>query len=265
VTQFDLPSIGPTSVVSGVRFWLPVDGTIRPPEAYHTAIEAVWKWSNGWEVRSEGYAKWLPSIPALDFSVLLDHSRTMPLDVTQGMFIARSRGTTYGGGVRVSREASLWRAQIGVDAGWSQRTFPGRFDGRAQPTPWNEPLRVTSAVAWQPRTSVELSAQTRSVWGRAWALRRSYYDLTIDGLPVNDPGDDQLPLWQEVDLGASYDLAVRGIGAAVHASVLNAFGRANVLDRWLDPAPSTSGGAPYTSVSRAAIGRQFVISVRLQR
>jgi len=264
VTQYELPSIGPASIVSGVRFWLPVDGTIRPPESYHSALEAVWRWPNGWEIRTEGYAKRLPTIPAVNFGVLLDHNSTMPLDVTQGMFITRSRGTSYGGGVRVSREAAQWRAQLGVDAGWSQRTFPGRFAERLQPTPWNEPLRVTSALAWQPRASIELSAQSRSVWNRSWALRRSYYDLTIDGLPTNNPGGDRLPLWQEVDLGASYDLSVRGIGAAVHVSVLNALGRANVLDQWLEPA-SSADGASFTTVSRAAIGRQFVLSVRLQR
>ncbi len=265
VTQYDLPSVGPTSVVSGVRFWLPVDGTIRPPESYHSAVEAVWRWSNGWEVRSEGYAKWLPNIPAVDFRVLLDHSRTMPLDVTQGMFIARSRGTTFGGGARVSRDATQWRALLGIDAGFSQRTFPGRFSEQMQPTPWNEPLRVTSEFAWQPSPPVELSVQSRTVWGRPWSLRRSYYDLMIDGLPVANPGSDALPLWQEVDLGASYDLSVRGLGAAVHLSVLNALGRGNVLDQWLDPSPSTDGGVSYTRTSRVAIGRQFVLSVRLQR
>ena len=126
VTQFDLPAIGPTAVVSGSRFWLPVDGTVRPPESYHLAAEAVRQWQGGWELRAEAYAKWLTAIPAINYPVLLGEGTVepMPYNVTQEMFITQGRGRTVGGGVRVARRTAHWRSELGYDAGWSERTFP---------------------------------------------------------------------------------------------------------------------------------------------
>ncbi len=274
MTQFDLPAIGPTAVVSGSRFWLPVDGTIRPPESYHTAAEAVWQWTNGWELRAEGYAKWLTAIPSINYAALLNEGeqQAVPLRVTQAMFIMPSEGRSLGGGVRVARRLVQWRTELGYDGGWSERRFPGRFDEQFQPTPWNEPHRLTATVEWQPRGDLNVSATARSVFGRRWGLRRAYYDLALPGLPVGNPGADRLPATHEVDLGASQALRVASLDVALQLTVLNAFNRANVLDQWLDPVPGTTTGGGdsgtgtngFVASPRAGVGRQLLFTVRMQ-
>jgi hypothetical protein len=262
ISQFELPALGPTAVASGVRFWLPVDGTIRPAEAYHTAAEFVWSHRSGFEVRAEGYHKWLTSLPALDFAVLLGEGDALPHDMTQADFIGTSRGRTAGAGVRVAQETRWWRASAGADVGHSVRTFPGRFDGRLTRTPWNESLRVTSSFEARLPADVSVSMQSRSVWGRAWALRRAYYDLALDGLPVDAPDADRLPAWHEVDLALGRTFRVAGAQAELSVSALNLLARANVIDAWLVP---DTEGAAFTRAPRIGIGRQLLFTVRVRR
>ncbi len=265
ITQYDLPAIGPTSVVPGIRFWLPVDGTIRPSEAYHTAGEMVWRTNSGWEVRTETYAKWLPAIPALDYSVLLGAGGAMPYDAPQSMFIGTSAGRTLGAGVRIARDRTRYRAQVGVDVGSSQRTFPGRFDGLAQTTPWNESQRLITALEWRPAPGLSLSGQSRSVFGRGWALRRAYYDLAVDGLPVSAPGNDRLPTLHEVDVGLAQDIQVGRVRTAVQLTILNAFARANVVDRWIvSDSHNVTDNTTFGTIARNGIGRQFILGLQLR-
>lgn len=261
VSQFDLPALGPTAVASGVRFWLPVDGSIRPAESYHATGEFVWRHARGFEVRTEAYHKWLTSVPALDFSVLLGEGGAMPHDVPQSMFVGRSRGRTLGAGVQFAQRTAWGRTAIGVDGGHSVRTFPGRFNGREQRTPWNESVRVTSSVDARLPGDVALSLQSRHVWGRAWALRRAYYDLALDGLPVNAPGDDALPAWHEVDVALARPLRIGNARTVVSLTALNALGRMNVMDQWLVPAITATDA---TRVSRNAVGRQLLVTMRVQ-
>lgn len=261
VSQFDLPALGPTAVASGVRFWLPVDGSIRPAESFHATGEFVWRHARGFELRTEAYHKWLTGVPALDFAVLLGDGGAMPHDVPQAMFVGRSRGRTLGAGVQLAQQARWGRASVAVDGGHSVRTFPGRFDGREQRTPWNESLRVTSSIESQLPGGVALSLQSRSVWGRAWALRRAYYDLALDGLPVDAPGRDALPAWHEVDVAFARPLRIGSARTTLSVSALNLLGRMNVMDQWLVPASNVTD---VTRLSRTAVGRQLLVTMRVQ-
>lgn len=261
VSQFDLPALGPTAVASGVRFWLPVDGSIRPAESYHATGEFVWRHARGFELRTEAYHKWLTGVPTLDFAVLLGEGGAMPHDVPQAMFVGRSRGRTLGAGVQMAQRTVWGRASLGVDGGHSVRTFPGRFDGREQRTPWNESLRVTSSVESQLPGGVALSLQSRHVWGRAWALRRAYYDLALDGLPVSAPGRDALPAWHEVDIAFARPLRIGSARTTLSVSALNLLGRMNVMDQWLVPASNVTD---VTRQSRTAVGRQLLVTMRVQ-
>lgn len=262
VSQFELPALGASAVASGVRFWLPVDGSIRPAESYHAAAEFAWRHASGITVQADAYHKWLTSLPALDFGVLLGDGGALPHDMPQAMFVGRSRGRSAGLGARVTHERNAWRGTIGVDLGWSSRTFPSRFGGAAQRTPWNEPVRLMATLDAPLPADVRLSLQARSVYGRAWALRRAYYDLALDGLPVATPQDDRLPAWHDVDVALARDLRVGDWRTRVSLSALNVLGRANALDAWLVPAGNTS---PSAQLARRSIGRQWLLGVELAR
>ena len=262
VSQFDLPALGPTAVTSGVRFWLPVDGSIRPAESYHATAEVAWRHASGFELVTEAYHKWLTSVPALDFSVLLGEGGAMPHDVPQAMFIGRAEGRAFGAGVRATQSARWGRVMLGADGGHAVRTFPGRFDGTQQRTPWNESLRLTSTFETRLPYDAALSMQSRHVYGRAWALRRAYYDLALDGLPVQAPGADALPAWHEVDVALARTVRVAGTTASLSLSVLNALGQMNVLDAWL--VPSAVDGV-RDRLDRRGVGRQLLLAARISR
>ena len=262
VSQFELPALGASAVTSGVRFWLPVDGSIRPAESYHTAAEFAWRHASGLTVQADAYHKWLTNLPALDFGVLLGDGGAMPHDLPQAMFVGRSRGRSAGVGARVTQARNAWRGTVGVDLGWSSRTFPSRFDARAQRTPWNEPVRLMATLDAPLPAGVQLSLQARSVHGRAWALRRAYYDLALAGAPVTTPQDNLLPAWQEVDLALGRRVRLGAWQANVSLSALNVIARANALDAWLVPVNAVD---PPETVMRRSIGRQLLLGVELAR
>ena len=262
VSQFELPALGASAVTSGVRFWLPVDGSIRPAESYHAAAEFAWRHASGITLQADAYHKWLTSLPALDFGVLLGDGGAMPHDLPQAMFVGRSRGRSAGLGARVTHEHAAWRSTLGVDVGWSSRTFPSRFGGVAQRTPWNEPVRLMATLDAPLPAHVRLSLQARSVYGRAWALRRAYYDLALAGLPVATPQDDRLPAWHDVDIALARDVRVGAWMSRVSLSALNVLARANALDAWIVPVGGTNASSQHT---RRSIGRQWLLGIELSR
>ncbi len=273
VTQFDLATTAPNALVPSMRFWLPVDDRTPTPRAHHLAAEFVAQPGVGWEVRTEAYRKWMPEIAAFNYGVLFDHEATLPHRLTAADFIGSSRGDAWGAGVRIVREVSrarptpILRAELGYDYGVSRRTFPSRFGGTKQPTPWNEPHRVTLAGDWRPQSSTLMTVRARMVQGRSWALRQVYYDLLSvsdvgAGLPLQDPGAAGKPLLITSDLGFTKEATVWRTRADVGVAVLNVFGRRNILDYGLQSRNTTSASA-NDQVPRFLMGRQWSVNVRL--
>lgn len=262
--QLDVPTVGPSSLVPALRFWLPADPEIAPPETRHLSVEAIAALPGGWTVRAEGYDKSLTLINAFDYSTLLAPGPDPQELESAEAFIRPSRGTARGVGVRITRDAGWLRAEAAYDRAEARRTFPGRFGGRAQPTPWNEPHRAQFSLDVHPTASFSAAVRARGVWGRAWGLRQAYFDLlgssTLGaGLPIGDPGEDRLPALLEVDAGASWRWSIGGARMELGAALLNVFDRVNVADFWLRPAATGSG---VTRVARPLLGRQPVLTLR---
>lgn len=273
VTQFDLATTAPNALVPTMRFWLPVDGRTPTPRAHHLAGEFVAQPRAGWEIRTEAYRKWMPEIAAFNYGVLFDHQATLPHRLTASDFIGSSRGDAWGAGVRVIREmtraqsAPVLRAELGYDYGVSRRTFPSRFGGTMQPTPWNEPHRVTLATDWRPQASTLITARARMVQGRSWALRQVYYDLLSvsdvgAGLPLQNPGAADKPMLITSDIGLTRTVSVWRSRADIGMAVLNALGRRNILDYGLQ-SRTTANASAYDQVPRFLMGRQWSLSVRV--
>jgi Carboxypeptidase regulatory-like domain len=273
VTQFDLATTAPNALVPTMRFWLPVDGRTPTPRAHHVAAEFVAQPAAGWEIRSETYRKWMPEIAAFNYGVLFDHDATLPHRLTASDFIGSSRGDAWGAGVRIIREKTraqptpVLRAELGYDYGVSRRTFPSRFGGTLQPTPWNEPHRVTLATDWRPHASTVITARARVVQGRSWGLRQVYYDLLSvsdvgAGLPLQNPGAADKPVLITSDIGITRTVAVWRSRADIGVAVLNVLGRQNILDYGLQR-QSTANATTYDQVPRFLMGRQWSLSVRV--
>ncbi|WP_158514917.1 TonB-dependent receptor [Gemmatimonas phototrophica] len=273
VTQFDVASTMPVAFVPSVRFWLPTDGTTPVAQAWHVAQEAVWRPAPGWEVRGEGYAKWMPSIPTFDYGVLYaaEGVPASPSLVRAAQFVQRANGRAVGGGVRVIRDARLsrghWRHELAYDYGWAERAFPSRFGGQQQPPSWLEPHRVLAVSEVTPWAPLTAAIRARGVMGRPWALRQVYYDLfgaapDRSGLPIDLPGRMTRPAIVDLDMGATWRQRVGTATVEVGVSVTNVLNRANVLDYGLRRRADGSG---YDMIARLLPGRIPVVTMQLRR
>jgi hypothetical protein len=281
VNQFDVATSNPTALVPSVRFWLPTDGRDGVATSYHASAEGVVTPRGTWQLRGELYAKWQPTIMAFDYGVLLDRDTLLPIGVPTTTYVSPARGEAYGIGLRAIRDGYLWwtgwsdrsrglpvRVEAGYDYGVSRRTFPSRFDGTLQPTPWNEPHRALVSVEARPASGWLMAVRSRGTWGRTWALRQSYYDLLSvgdlgAGLPVNAPGRAARPAILETDVGVTWSTRVGAWTAEVGAAVQNVFDRRNVLDYSLFRAVDVSGEQAYEQVPRFLPGAMPSLSLRL--
>jgi hypothetical protein len=268
VEQFDLTSVGPSALVPEVRFWLPSDGSLEPARARHLAVEVAARPVPELELRAEAYRKWLDRILALDYGVLTAaHSGTTAV-VDQDTFVGVAEGRAYGAGVRGTWERGRARIAAGYDWSVSERTFPSRFDGEAQPTPWSEPHRVNVSMRLPVVGGWAVEAESGTVWGRTWGLRRAYYDfLTLhgtDGGPEIDvPGDDALPTLQRLDLGVSWLGRVGGGPLTEFRAEVRDVGPRQVLDYSLARAERPDGSVFYRRLERHLPRTSLVVSLRL--
>jgi len=273
VNQFDVASPMPVAFVPSVRFWLPSDGSTRVAQAWHVANEIVWQPAAGWELRGEGYVKWMPAIPTFDYGILYGTgtaSSAAPL-TEAAQFVQSAEGRAMGAGARLTRDARVgrttWRHMLAYDFGWARRGFPSRFGGAQQPPPWLEPHRLLAVSEVTPWRNFTASVRARSVIGRPWALRQVYYDLfgaapSSAGLPIEMPGNMLRPAIVDVDLGATWRQRVARADMEIGASVINAINRANVLDFGLRRRET---GSDYDMIPRLLPGRIVAVTVQLRR
>lgn len=268
--RFELTSVGPTALVPGVQFWLPVDGSVEAPRARHVAGEFVWSPTPAWELRAEAYHKWLDHILDLDYPALLtDVGEPAEGLQEQADFAGAGEGRAWGGGVRFTRSTERLRLQFGYDHSSSERTFPSRFQGRRQPAPWVEPHRLYAGVDADVGRGLSVRLDGRGVWGRSWGLRRSYYDvLALDAAPdgpeLGRPAEDRLPALLEVDLAVAWSGSLGATRLEVRGEVRNLLDRDNVLDFLLRRTLDDEAVA-YVSEPRTLPGLAPLVTVRLSR
>jgi len=268
VDQFELTSVGPSALVPEVRFWLPSDGSLEPARARHLAIEMATRPHPSLEVRAEGYRKWLDRILSLDYGVMTAAHSGTAVEVDQVAFIGVAKGKAYGLGARFQWDDGGRRLGVSYDWTVSERTFPSRFGGTAQPTPWSEPHRLDIGARIPVVGDWSIEVESGTVWGRTWGLRRAYYDfLTLhgtDGGPVIDvPEHDALPTLHRLDLSASWLGRIGGGPLAEFRAELRSVGRSQVLDYSLTRVEQSDGSVSYRRLERHLPRTALLISLRL--
>jgi len=268
VTQTEVSSAGPTSVVPSVQFWLPVDRSLAPARAYHAAGSVLLRPSAGWSARLETYYKHQPRTLQVDYAGLVEppNAPGPPLARSlagQSDLLAAGQGRAYGAAAHVQREGD--RVSAGVSAEWSrtERRYPGRFAGRYVLAPWAQPLRLAAHVDLRLADGLHARANWKGIWGRAWALRQGYYDylaLTDEtpfpGYDLARPEQQTLAPFSRFDLGLRGERSLRGVTLEAQLSVVNVLDRHNEFDRSLGAA-----GTPAEPISRTLPGRRAFVLV----
>ena len=273
VMQSEISNAGPTSVVPSVQFWLPIDHSVTPARAYHTAGSLLLTPTDSWSVRLEAYHKWQPHTLQVDYAGLVrppvpsppGPSLDRPVD-TQSDFVAAGTGRAYGAALHLQRDGE--RVSGSLTAEWSRakRRYPNRFGGRFVPAPWEQPLRVAADLDVALTDGLHALAHWAAIWGRSWALRRPYYDylapLDADrfaGYDLSQPGQQTLPPFSRVDLGLRGSVSVRDVTLEAQLSLVNVLGRRNPFDQSLVP----TGPRPRPMV-RTLPGRRAVALLALR-
>ncbi len=273
VMQSEISSAGPTSVVPSVQFWLPIDRSVAPARAYHAAGSLLLTPTDAWSARLETYYKRQPRTLEVDYAGLVREPRPSPPGPslnrtfnTQSEFVAAGRGRAYGAALHLQRDGE--RITGSVSAEWSQteRRYPGRFDGRFVPAPWEQPLRLSANLDVTLTDGLHALANWKGIWGRSWALRRAYYDYfalvdpnRFPGYDLSRPDQQKLDPFSRLDLGLKGERTVGGVTVEAQLSVVNVLGRRNAFDQSLDP----TGPGP-TPVSRTLPGRRVFVLLGLR-
>jgi hypothetical protein len=264
VTQAEISSAGPTSVVPSVQFWLPVDRTLAPARAYHAAGSLLLTPSPDWSARLEAYYKRQPRTLQVDYAGLVRPPIPSRPPVERALngqsdFLAAGQGRAYGAAVHLQRDGE--RVSGGVTAEWSrtERRYPGRFDGRFVPAPWAQPLRLAANLDVALADDLHALADWTGTWGRSWALRKGYYDylaLASDApFPTYDltrPGRQTLAPFARLDLGVKGERAVGDVTLEAQLRLVNVLDRRNAFDRSLGTTGTRTEPVPRTLPGRRA-------------
>ena len=270
VLQAEVSNAGPNAVVPSMQFWLPLDGTLAPPRAYHTAADVLLRPAGPWTFRLETYAKWHPRTVAVDYAGLV---RATPLDDTrtlaeqrvgqQADLFAVGNGRALGAAFRIQRDGERVSGDLTAEVSRVHRRYPGRFGDRSVPAPWETPMKLSANVAVAVVDGLAALASWRGEWDRPWALRQAYYDYaqptstlpsTVD---LDRPGAQRIAPYSRLDAGVRAEQTVRGVTLSTRAQVLNVFDRANAFDASLDP---ITGALTH----RTLPGRRLHVSLRMQ-
>ena len=266
INQFDLTSLGTTSAVPAVLFWLPNDETLAPPRAVHFTTEALLKPSAAWSMGVEAYMKWQPRRLIVDYARIQDITTTASSSPLQNQFITATNGRAYGANVHVKRHADDFAARIQYGFSLAEQKFPGRFNDATIASPWNVPHRLAFDTQTRLAEPLHLELNWISEWGRRWAFRRAYYDFlgprniaaSLAPFRLDAPQNDIVPAYHRLDLGISYKVKSGRFQSDIKFFVVNMLDRENVYDQRFEP-----GATQLSLVPRALPGRQYSLSVRV--
>ncbi|TVR59283.1 MAG: hypothetical protein EA422_15230, partial [Gemmatimonadales bacterium] len=255
---------GPSALVPFLRFWLPHErGLGAPPLARHLAWEVATAPRDGWEFRTEVYARSTRDLPVVDLPAVVNGGAGG--EVGPAELVEATRGSAVGAGFRLQRWGDRVHAEVGHDVSRARRTFPSRFGGQAVPDPSDTPHRSLLRLEAYVHPEVSVRFRGSGTWGRTWAFRRAYYDLLTvhedrPELGVGRPGDWTLPALLEMDVGVSWRGTPAGMALEISADALNVLNRRNVLDYGL--LRLTDGSHDYVRVPRYLSGFTPTLTIR---
>lgn len=239
VNRFDVTSASPTAIVPSVRFWLPAAQEHAPPRAYHLTADFFLQPASAWTFTLESYYKRYSHLLALRYGAL-DPQSGDDTPAALGEAIGSSHGHALGAGLEVEYEGDRIEGRLRYSVNRSRRTFPGRFEGRLETVPWNQPHRLTLQTDVSITSTWTTHLQGSQIWNRPWGFRQAYYDFLdtdLVGGPATQlddsfgrPSTHRLSPLSRLDLGTSYALEWNGLHVQARFDLLNVLNRSNSFD-----------------------------------
>lgn len=263
INQFDVSNIGPSALVPSIRFWVPVDYSTQVPKAYHLSTNLLWEPGNNWTIKSESYYKWMPTTLSLDYGQLLSNSAGPQNLAQQVQYISPSKQYAYGTGLGIEKVIPSLRMHFKTDYEFSvaQRSMSDRFDGKYQAVPWNQPHQWGVSAEWQAFSKFMVMMQWKSIWGRSWGFRKAYYDYlelyntqNLGDFNFNNPSEDQLSAFHQLDVGISYKLSFDKTDLRFQLHIFNLLDHTNVINWWLSPYKDENDEISYKMNKRTLPG-----------
>lgn len=257
-TQLDLAPFTESALLPGFRLWIPIGRDNLPAWALHSSSDVVLHPFSRTKISIEVFAKYAPR------TWILDYSRTAMAPITSvstsaagGSIDIRWKGDRFEGGGSYAFEHSEFKQT-------------NRFDGRWMTNPWSMPHRVQLSGTLNLGNHLTMDISSTSVLGRTWGYRMSYYNYLpliapsaeISSLGLDAPDEHRPGAFHRVDIGLGADLPLPRVDLSVHASILNIFDTANVVD-WMLPGSTSDGQAPGNDqrVDRLAMPRLALLSI----
>ncbi len=271
IPSYSLTSSGSTAVVPYMRFWLPLDRTLAPPQSYHLSAEALFTPIEHWSFGIEAFNKWQPRLLSVDYARLLSEQPSMrpwpdPVPMQQSDFLITGSGRAYGATAGIAFDNSRLSTELEYAFTDAERRYANRFDGELQPVPWSEPHRLSGSVSYRVIEALSIYADGDASWNRSWAFRRAYYDylalrspdFAIPPFSLEDPSRETLPAYYSVNLGLAYNADFSALEVQIRAAILNVLDRQNVYDWSVE-----QENEEFRAVPRTLPGRRPAVSVRL--
>ena len=222
IFQFDVSDYNQTTLLPGFRFWIPLGERERASSAYHTAAGVLYSPDTHWHFRVEGYYKYQPLLPLLDY-VNKDG-------------ILEAEGHAYGGGLSITYEIPLLRFHTQYEYGIARRRIQNRFGGDVVPVPWSAPHQVSATLDVRVVRGLLATLRWEGIYDRTWAYRQAYYDYLepldngTSNSPFSFPEQHRLRTFSQLDAGLSYERVLGRLRLQARISMVNVLDRNNVFD-----------------------------------
>ena len=219
-----------TEGFSGGDFWVPLDGTVTPGQAWHYVLGAAWDPTPGYRFSVETYYHRLGNLVVVDNNQAADSRSTRSEDV----FITAGSGHSAGLELFAERVAGKLTGWIGYTFGWTRRRFPELNQGRWFPPKYDRRHDLTVSASY---THGRWMFGSNFVFGTGQAFtpasaRYAFRESARTGprehyfLPAGRNTARLLP-YHRVDLSVKRGFRVFGMDLQGYLQVFNAYNRRN--------------------------------------
>ena len=214
--------------------WLPVDETLTPGRAVHTAGGFTFSPLEGWETDIEVYHKDLSNLVEFQSQVRLNPGASLSDLFLQGT------GRAYGGELLLRKSAGRTTGWAGYTLGYTRQKFPELNNGKEFPPKYDRRHDVSLVMNHDIGRGWNLNLNWVYGTGQAYTIPDSRYTVTQPNgqttsyIHTSEKNAYRLPAYHRMDMGITKDFYLGEARAQLVLSVFNLYNRRNIWYRTFD-------------------------------